>query len=277
MPRSALDELDAASRDPAFVARVAELVGPLLERYFRPVITGLERIPPGPALYVGNHNACMLTPDTFVFGVALLRERGLDDLPHGLAHGVALRVPGLRELLVPLGAVPASHESAAKLFAAGRKVLVYPGSEYDAMRPYRKRNRVIFGPRRGYVRLALRHGVPIIPIVAAGAHETLLIIDDCRWLARLLRSKRWLRLDAWPLALSIPWGLTLGPVPPHIPLPTRIFMEVLPALRFERSGEAAAADHDYVEACHRAVIEPMQESLERLAAQRLAAGGKLLL
>lgn len=264
-------------RDGAFIEHFAAIAGPLLERYFRPVVRGLERIPAGPGLYVGNHNACMLTPDTFVFGLALLRERGLADVPFGLGHTFAIGLPGLRQLLTPLGAVPASHANAAGLFAAGHKALVYPGSDYDAMRSYKDRNRVMFGPRRGYLRLALRHGVPIIPVVAAGAHETLLILDNGQRLAKLLRADRWLRVKAWPLALSVPYGLTLGPVPPHLPLPTRIFIEVLEPIVFERSGDEAAADAQYIEDCHRRVLEPMQAALTRLAAERVAAGGKILL
>ncbi|MFO7566357.1 MAG: lysophospholipid acyltransferase family protein [Enhygromyxa sp.] len=270
-----IDDVD--QRDPAFIERFADLLQPLLRCYFRPDIQGIERIPDGAGLYVGNHNACLLTPDTFVWGLALLRERGIDDLPYGLGHELAISFPGLRNLLLPLGAIRASHDNAARLFAADRKVLVYPGSEYDAMRPYRDRDRVKFGPRRGYLRLALRHGVPVIPVVAAGAHETLLIIDDCPWLARLIRADKWLRLKTWPLAVSVPWGLTLGPVPPHLPLPTRIFVEFLEPIQFDRSGEQAANDPDYIEACHHRVLETMQTGLERVAKRRLVAGGKLLL
>lgn len=270
-----IDDLD--QRDPAFVQRFADLLRPLAWRYFKPDVRGLERIPAGAGLYVGNHNACLLSPDTFVWGLEVLRQRGIEDLPYGLGHEIAIALPGLRSLLVPLGAVRASHDNAARLFATGRKALVYPGSEYDAMRPYRDRNLVKFGSRRGYLRLALRHDVPIIPVVAAGAHETLLIIDDCQWLAKLLRADRWLRLKAWPLALSVPWGLTLGPVPPHLPLPTRIFVEILDPIRFDRRGDEAASDHDYVEGCHQRVVETMQTGLEQVAARRLEAGGKLFL
>ena len=273
----ALDIDDIHQRDPAFLRRFAAVMGPPLRAYFRPVITGLERIPAGAGLYVGNHNACMLTPDTFLFGLELLDRRDLADLPFGLAHEVVLQIPGIRQLLVPLGAVRASHANAARLFAAGYKALVYPGGDYDAMRAYRDRNKVVFGPRRGYLRLALRHGVPIIPVVAAGAHETLLIVDDGQWLARLLHTDRLLRVKTWPIALSLPWGLTVGPVPPHLPLPTQIFVEVLDPIHFDRHGEAAVDDPDYLEACHAEVVETMQAGLERLAAARIAAGGKRLL
>ena len=270
-----LDDLER--RDPAVIARLTALLEPVLWRWFRPVVRGLDRIPSGAALYVGNHNGAFLTPDTFIFGVALFRELGLDYVPYGLGHEIAIAMPPFRQILLPLGAVRASHDNALRLFADGRKVLVYPGGDYDAMRPYRHRNRVVFGPRRGYNRLALRAGVPIVPVVTAGAHETLLILDDGRPIARFLRLDKLLRLKVFPITLSLPWGLTFGPPPTHLPLPTRIFTEALDPISFDRSGEEAANDRDYVEACHDRVLAAMQASLTELAAERLASGGKVLL
>ena len=261
-----IDSID--NRDPEVVARwVDALEGPL-RWYFRPTITGLDTIPPGPALYVANHNAGLLTPDTFTFSIAVHRRLGIGAVPYGLAHEVALAVPGIHELIVPLGAVRASHDAARRLFARGDKVLVYPGGDLDAWRSYRDRHRVVFGPRRGYVRLALREGVPIVPVVTDGAQATWFVLSDGRWLAKRIGVDRWLRMKAWPIVLSLPWGLTVGPPPPHIPFRTRIRQEILPPITFDRTGEEAAADADYVERCHRRVHGAMQACLTRLAASK---------
>lgn len=247
------------------------LHGPM-ERYFGAVVRGLERIPAGAALYVGNHNGAVATPDTFLFGFALYRERGLDDVPYGLAHEVALNLPLINQFLVPLGAVRAGYDTAERLFAAGHKVLVYPGGDIDAMRPWRDRNRVVFGPRRGYIRLALKAGVPIVPVVAAGAHEGFMVLTDGRATARRLGAKRIFRVEVWPLALALPWGVTWGPLIPYWPVRTRILVEVLPPIRFRRRGDKAAADADYVEQCHTRVHGAMQAALTRLAAERRSLG-----
>jgi 1-acyl-sn-glycerol-3-phosphate acyltransferase len=146
--------------------------------------------------------------------------------------------------------------------------MVYPGGDLDAMRPFRHRNRIVFGGRRGYMRLALREGVPIVPVVAAGSHATFIIIDDLRWLARLLRADRCLRIKVWPLTLSIPWGLTLGPLFFYIPFPVRIRVEVLTPMRFARAGEEAASDEAYVGACAAEVEGAMQAALDRLSSQK---------
>lgn len=260
------------NRDPALIDRIYRRLRPVLWRVFRPEVRGLQHVPPGAALYVGNHNAAMLMPDAFLFGAALYERHGMDAMPYGLAHELGVQLPGVHELLVRLGAVRGCEENALRIFAAGHKVWVYPGGELDSMRAWRDRERVVFDGRRGYVRLALRAGVPVVPFVAAGAHETLRILDDGRWLARWLRIDRWLGVKTWPIVLCLPWGLWIGVPPPHLPWPSRILIEVLPPIRFERSGEEAARDADYVEACHRRVHGAMQAALTRLSAERRRGG-----
>ena len=267
MMRYDLDSLD--NRDPQLIGRVAAVLRPLLRAYFRPVVRGIERIPAGPALYVGNHNG-VCSWDSFTFFERVHEQRGLADLPYALGHDLSMLLPGFHQLFVPLGAVRASHDNARRVFARGSKLLVYPGSDFDAFRAYRDRNRVIFGPRRGYIRLALRERVPIVPVVSAGAHEVLYIADDGQWLARGLRLDRLVRAKAWPIAFSIPLGLTIGPPPFFVPWPTRFYQESLDPIAFEPTGPAAAEDAEHVERCHHRVLTTMQAALDRLAAERQA-------
>jgi len=206
-----IDSLD--ERDPARVDLAYRLIHRLLEAYFRSEVRGLERIPSGAALFVGNHNGLMITPDSYLFAAAVYRERGLADLPFGLGHEVLIDLPLLNQIIVPLGAVRASHGLAHRLFAAGRKVLVYPGSDFDAGRSWFDRDRICFGGRRGYVRLAVGAGVPVLPVVAAGAQETLVLLTDGQWLARLLRADRWMRVKVWSMGFALPWGFMPGPLP----------------------------------------------------------------
>jgi len=264
-----LDSLDNRSEER--VEAMVRRVEPMLQAFFRPVVRGVDRVPRGSALYVANHNGASMTPDTFIMGAALYREHGMDALPYGLAHEVAMQLPAVHQFFVPLGAVRASHANAHRLFAEGKKALVYPGGDLDSMRSFRHRDRVVFGPRRGYIRLALREGTPIVPVVSSGAHSVLLTLDDGRWLARALGLKRLVRTEVWPIALSIPWGLTVGPTPPYIPFPTQIFVEFLEPVHFERTGPEAAEDSAYVEACHERVHGAMESALKRLSQERRRA------
>lgn len=230
-------------------------------------VLGLDRVPEGPALFVGNHSGATLTIDTFIFGARLIRERGIRHLPYGLAHDLGMAVPGISHLLDALGAVPANHANASALFDAGCKVMVYPGGDVDAMRPYSARNEVRFGGRTGFARLAIRHGVPIVPVATAGAHRTLIILTDLAPVARAIGADRALRLKVWPVALSIPWGLTIGPMLPYFPLPAPIITEVLEPITFDRTGEEAAGDDAWVQACADDVHARLQQAVTRLSEQ----------
>jgi 1-acyl-sn-glycerol-3-phosphate acyltransferase len=266
MTRYDIDSID--NRDPERIAKLCELLDGPLQRYFHFRLRGSERVPRGAALYVGNHSGGMLTPDSFLVFGALFRECGIDALPYGLGHEVAISLPIIHEIIVPLGAVRAGHEAAHRVFQRGDKVMVYPGGDVDNQRPYRHRNRVVFGGRKGYIRLALRERVPIVPIVTAGGHATFMIIDDMRWLAKLTHVDRILRTNVWPLTLSAPWGLTLGPLPVYWPMPTHILTEIVDPIRFDRDGPEAAEDDEYVAQCARHVESTMQATLERLARER---------
>jgi 1-acyl-sn-glycerol-3-phosphate acyltransferase len=264
LPRFDYDSLD--NRDARAVERVVRLIAEPMERYFAAEIVGLENVIEGGAqLFVGNHNGGACAPEMFLFGAAVYRRFGLDALPYGLAHHVVGLFPPFARVLIPVGAVRASTANAARIFARSRNVLVYPGGDEESMRPSSQRDQIVFAGRKGYVRLALRHGVPIVPVVAFGAHDVFVVLDDGRWLAERLRLDRLLRLKVMPTVLCLPWGITLGPLVPFIPLPARIRIEVLPPVRFDRQGEAAARDPEYVAACDEHVRNLMQGSLTRMA------------
>lgn len=266
MSKYDIDRLD--NRDPARLKFVVDFINQYLTRYFRSSVNGLERVPEGAGLYVGNHNAGPMVTDLWLFGAAVHKELGIEYVPYGLGHEVVLQWPLVNDLVVPLGGVRASHENAERLFSAGKKVLVYPGGDVEALRPFRKRTQIVFSGRRGYIRLALKNNVPIIPVVSSGAHSSFVVIDDMKWLARALRMDRMFRFKAFPLTFSLPWGFTLGVVPPYLPLPSRISIEVMNPIYFERSGDVAANDDVYVRRCADYVEASMQKTMHRLERQR---------
>ena len=264
-----IDSLD--NRNVELIEDLSEFFGTLAHRYFSFQQRGFDRIPEGAGLYVGNHNGGILSPDTFLFSTQVFQERGIADIPYALTHEAILQLPLFHHIGTSIGCIRANHANAAKAFQAGHKVLVYPGGDEDVFRPYRRRNEVVFGGRRGYIRLALRHNIPIIPVVTAGAHETFLVLEDFKWLAKILKTHKVMRTKVWPLVLSLPWGLTLGITPPHLPLPSPVHMEVVEPFYFARSGEAAARDDAYVDKCAAMVEEVMQDTLTKLAQERKEA------
>jgi 1-acyl-sn-glycerol-3-phosphate acyltransferase len=255
----------APLRSDAFLEALERIAAPALFRWFGASVRGLEQIPEGPALLVGNHSGGMSTPDTFLFCAALLRERGVDHVPFGLAHDRIFLVPGLNRFMRAIGGVPACHEEGARLFAQGRKVMVYPGGDVESYRPSRERGRIDFGGRTGYARLALRHQVPVVPIVAAGSHDGFLVFGDLTPLARRLGLTRLVHVRRWPMTLSLPWGFLPSPCPPYLPLPTRVLVEVLPPIP-PPATEADIPDFDHQ------LRASMQQTLDRLLDERRVLG-----
>lgn len=259
-----VDSID--NRDPELIEKTSAWINNHWDKYFKSDIRGMDRIRRGAGLFVGNHNAGGYGPDAYYFLAGMHRVHGYEEVPYGLMHEQLIQIPIQHQITVPLGAVRASHDNAHRLFARNSKALVYPGGDLDAYRPYRNRNKIVFGGRTGYIRLALLERVPIYPLVAAGAHASFIVIDDLQWLARL--APKSLRSKVWPLIISMPWGLTLGPfILPPIPFPVRFIMEVLEPVTFETYGKAAAADTAYVRQCADKVETAMQQCLDKLAGE----------
>jgi 1-acyl-sn-glycerol-3-phosphate acyltransferase len=185
-----------------------------------------------PVLFVANHGfGGILDLNVLAVG-AVMEDLNLDRPVTFLTHQLAWTL-GVGPFVEPLGARPASRESAREAFADGHDVVVFPGGDLDAFKPFPERNQIVFGGRRGFAQLAIDEDVPIVPIVTAGAGESLLVLSDGERLARALRLDKLLRVKAVPITLSLPWGLSVGGTGllPYLPLPTKLDTRVLPAMR----------------------------------------------
>jgi 1-acyl-sn-glycerol-3-phosphate acyltransferase len=140
----------------------------LVRRYNRLQVDAQPTTFDSPVLFVANHGFGGIF-DLNVFAIyAALEELELHHPVTALSHQLAWTLR-LGPLLEPLGARPASKESAREAFADGQHVLVFPGGDLDAFKSWEDRNRIVFGGRTGFARLAMEHGVPSVPIVTAGA------------------------------------------------------------------------------------------------------------
>lgn len=254
--------MESASAAQRAVIRLLDPLGRAFARHYTAAeIRGLERIPEGPALLVGNHNAGVMVPDSALFYWAYARRTGLSDLPLTLGHELLFRIPGAASAASLFGIVPASMDAALEALSRGRKVLLYPGGDWEAMRPSRDRDRIDFGGRRGFIRLAMRARVPIAPIVAAGAHDGWYVLTRGDRIARALRLDRRLRLKVFPIAIALPTGLIAGPAPLHIPVPHKIILEVLDPIWLDGDPDDEVA----VQRAYEAITSRMQRRLDELA------------
>lgn len=259
IPRADLDE-----RDPDYIREQLPGLWMLATLYFRAEVRGLHNIPDeGPVLLVGNHSGGNVTPDTHVFTLAFNTYFGVERRFYQLAHNLVLAMPGL-SILRKFGTVAASHQNAQKALESGAALLVYPGGDYEVHRPFWEANRVDFNGRKGYVRLALDKGVPIVPVVSIGGQETSLFLSRGQTLAKLLGLDRMFRLKVLPISIAIPWGLNVGDMLGHVPLPAKITVEALPPIDPAKDF----GPNPDVDEIDRFVRTEMQGKLDDLAAER---------
>ena len=262
--QSRIPVADLDERDPDYIRENLPRLWLLSSLYFRGEVRGLGNIPEdGPVLLVGNHSGGNLTPDTSVFTLAFHAYFGVERRFYQLAHNLVLSMPGLG-FLRKFGTVAASHENAEKALSSGAALLVYPGGDYEVHRPVWERNKVDFGERKGFIKLALRHDVPIVPVVAIGGQETSLFLSRGETLAKVLLLDKVFRLKVLPISIAAPWGLNVGDMMGHLPLPAKITVEALPPIDLrEEFGEDPDLDEVYDH-----LMRLMQETLDALAAER---------
>ncbi|RKH41383.1 lysophospholipid acyltransferase family protein [Corallococcus sicarius] len=225
----------------------------LLRRYHRYQVIGLETLlEPGARLIVGYHgrplafDQCMLT--------TVLHER-LGYLPRGIVHGAVDHLPMLRWMKDDLGFVTGDGPELAAAVARGEHILVLPGGTREGFRSFRHRYRVDWGQRMGYLRLALRYGLPIVPIAGSGMDDAFIGLMDGHALGRRL-GLPW-RMPAW---LGV--GAT-GLWPFSLPFPVRMTQWVGAPIRRHLDGDFDPGDPVAMRELHREVGNAVQALLDR--------------
>ncbi len=227
-----------ASRAMRVVDRVAA--------YFRYEVEGCEHIPEeGGALIATPHTA--VTIDGMLLGAEILRRRGR--FVRALGDHQLMELPTIGELLTRLGAVDGRRENAMKILREGELCFVMPGGAREAWQPVHKRHRLTWDGHTGFVKVALRAQVPIVPAVTIGAAEAMwLPFHALDWGQRLLGRR-------WPLIP--PLGIGLVPVP----IPTKWTARIGAPIPVEHPPEAAD-DPQVVQTLHARVRDTVAGMLE---------------
>src|SRR5437588_3361650 len=254
---------DIDAWDPNYIRRVLPAWRAIMGTYFRGEVRGLDNVPDeGPALLVGNHSGGTLIADTFVFAGEFYAHFGPNRRFHQLAHDIAARLPGTG--LSRWGTVAASHENARRAFDKGAPVLVYPGGDYETFRPTWHSDRIEFGGRKGFIRLALERGVRIVPVVAIGGQEAALFATRGERAAEATGWAKRTRIKVLPVAFAPPFGATLLDLPGRLPVPAKITVEVQrPIDVVERFGPKPEPEKVYEE-----ITGEMQDRLSELQEER---------
>jgi 1-acyl-sn-glycerol-3-phosphate acyltransferase len=145
-------------------------------------------------------------------------------------------------------------------------VALWPGGEVDSLRPWTKRDEAVLAGRTGFVRMAIKAGVPIVPISTTGGPDSMPVLATGRRIAKALQLDKVARLKMFPIALSVPWGVAPAMLP-EIPLPTKIRTAFQDPIELARDPKKAE-DDDYVEAKYEEVRGSIQRGMDALARRR---------
>jgi 1-acyl-sn-glycerol-3-phosphate acyltransferase len=192
-------------------------------------------------------------------------------LLHGTAHDVLMATPGLGDHFRAVGVIAANRKSVTEALAQGDDVVVWPGGEVDSMRSWRKRDVATLAGRTGFVKQAIRSGVPILPVATVGGHDTVFVVSEGKWLANALDKvtglKKTLRGANLPIVAGFPFPLAVEVLPAHLPLPAKIRTELLDPIAVDDDPDRAD-DETYVRSVYDQVQAAIQTGMDALAAKR---------
>ena len=222
----------------------------LYRHYFRAEAHGIENLPAsGRLILVSNHSG-QLPFDGVVIGSACFLEPPQPRLVRAMVEFFVPTVPFASYLFSRWGQITGTPENCRRLLSAEEAVLVFPEGARGISKPFSKRYQLAeFG--KGFMRLALETGSPIVPIAVVGSEEIYPKIADSSMLARALGAP-----DA-PITPTFPW---LGPLG-LIPLPSKWRIEFCDPIDVSSLGPEAADDRQLVFEISEQVRETIQQKL----------------
>jgi 1-acyl-sn-glycerol-3-phosphate acyltransferase len=244
--------------------RVLGALEPLLDFYyrywFRVEAEGVEHVPAeGGALIVSNHSGA-LPPDAPMIMQAIRHEHPRPRPVYMLGEHWFKGYPGVGMLTNKIGLVAAHPANAQRLLRdEARLALVFPEGQKGSRKLYWQRYRLRRFGRGGFVRTAIRAGVPIVPVAVIGAEEAMPIFAHVPLLQRLTG------LAYFPVNHAFPH---LGLAAALMYLPAKFRIRFLEPVDLSRYGPEDAEDLALVQALAEDVRAGVQAELDRLLRDR---------
>ncbi len=222
-PDERLSDVDEWGRSERARARLRLLYGPVYRNWFRVEWEGLEKIPPtGGALLVANHaGAVPADAPVIMHGI----EEELERPVYGLAEYLFRALPVLGTIWARAGGVAAHPDNAYRLLREQQQlVLVFPEGTKGTGKLYSQRYQLRRFGRGGFVEIAMRAGVPVVPIAVMGSEEAMPTLARSALLARVLG------LPYAPLTANM---LLFGPLGAIGHFPAKFRLRVLDPVYFD--------------------------------------------
>ena len=218
--RGDVDEWGRSERTRAFLRTIYE---PVYSKWFRVEWEHFDRIPTsGGALLVANHGGAIPSDAPVIMhGI----ESRLHRPVYGLADYFFRTVPFVGTLWSRAGGVAARPENAVRLLKdQNQLVLVFPEGTKGPAKAFSDRYRLQRFGRGGFVEMAMRSGVPIVPMAVIGSEETMPTLLRIPALAKVLRT------PYFPVTANV---LAMGPLGYAVPFPAKIRISVLEPITFD--------------------------------------------
>jgi 1-acyl-sn-glycerol-3-phosphate acyltransferase len=195
--------------------------------WFRVETEGVENLPRGRMLVIGNHAGNTFAWDAAMTGMAALLEGSPPRVLRGMGEFFLPTIPYFNIFLHRMGSVVGRPENARRLLEMDEALIVFPEGHRGFVKTLRHRYKLQrFG--LGFLRLALETGTPIVPVAIVGSEEHSPGIATPKSLARLIGA------PAFPLTVTFPW---LGPLG-AIPFPTKFHIRFGEPMRFRGDPDA---------------------------------------
>ncbi len=242
------------------------------KKYHRASIHGAERIPEaGGAVIVSNHGR--LDFDSFILIRLMLQARGR--LVRLMAHHMWFRLSITKRMFSLSGAVDGTRENALRLLGQGELVLTYPGGVREIMSGRFGREHIDWEGRRGFARVSMEAGVPVIPVVGMGVNSGMVFVSSGRLLGKML-FRGILRLGPDYAEYRDPLAIGIIPIPMplsvavSLPLPCRLTYFIGEPLHppARMQGESSEQEEE------RFAQQVMDSMWELIASHGRSGGGK---
>ncbi|MET0554777.1 MAG: lysophospholipid acyltransferase family protein [Vicinamibacteria bacterium] len=250
------EEVDEFGHDQRFIETLLPVFEFLYTIWWRVEVQGIEHLPEtGAGLVVSNHSG-VLPYDGLMINLAVRHEHPARRNCRMLALDMFALLPFLAPMLAKSGAVRANPENAERLLRKGELVGVFPEGVKGVGKPFKRRYRLARFGRGGFVRIALRTGVPILPCAVVGAEEIHPMIGQADFLGKPFG------VPYFPITPTFP---LLGPLG-FVPLPSKWAIEFGDPVRMDTYGPDAADDPILVNR----LSEQVRSTIQRMIDGRLA-------
>lgn len=253
-----LGDVDEWGRSERMRELARKAYAPLYERWFRVTWEGMENIPAdGGALLVANHAAAVPSDaPAIMHGIEVEMGRPV----YGLADHFFKSVPVVGTLWARNGGVVAQPDNAYRLLREqGQLALVFPEGTKGPAKTYDERYRLRRFGRGGFVEIAMRAGVPIIPIAVVGAEESMPTITRLPAVAKVLG------LPYFPITANM---LAFGPLGALAYFPAKFTIRVLEPVTFDVPPDQPRYSRSRIMDASEEIRQSIQEALYDMLQKR---------